>query len=120
LTIQCLGCTVKHAATAQSILSEGWNPDQLVEAMGELRQAEKHSQAWPEISRGLREVRKLVETHLFFKPSEPPPAGEVEEVLRRVKRAVVEEVWSKPAVYCPTCRPPRRRRHRARHRGGGS
>jgi len=105
-----LGCVVKHGSSAQVLVGEGGDA-KLVEAMGELREAEKHSsEMWPEISGMAREIRKRVEAYVFGLTRKLDVAGDLE----RLKMEALRKVRENPELYCPTCKPPRPA-HRARH-----
>jgi len=119
----CLGCTAKHVMTARTLLSESIGFGQrgnrrmadqhALMALGELREGEKQSAKWPDITRRIADVRKQVEAELAMAASpEKAKLHELDEVALRC----LEKIREEGVEACPTCRVETGPRHVASHR----
>jgi len=105
----CLGCVLKHLMTARTLISEslsfhsrgkmGMADEHLMMALGELREAEKHSGKWPEISGKIAEVRKQLESGMIYGEM---PSSDVMGKLMEIGAKALKMLRERPEL-CPTC-----------------
>ena len=108
---ECLGCSVKHASSARTLLVEciGFKErgdDRMARlhcfyAIGELREAEKQMpQLLTELKARLTDLRKRIEQSIAL--GRVPP-HELFHELDRVGVESIERLEREAATLCPTC-----------------
>lgn len=95
----CIFCTMKHLASARSLLEE-YESDRseykrhFFYAIGELAQAQAESMAlWPELAQQVRDYRRLMET---VYPDVPPDFEDLFDSAIPVWDTVIEEERNEP------------------------